>query len=380
MKRSFADILNDISVSDLARMKKKVPEWSAFEGLSFPSGLSMEQCSSSVTALYKSRLCLRIAPHPTVADLTGGLGVDSWAFSQIAGKVLYNEMNTQLFEAVKSNFGTMGISNVIFSNCEIVSGSIQAFLGNDFKPDIIYLDPARRSSTGKKVFLIEDCRPDVLTLKEELLEAAPTLLIKLSPMADITMALKRLGPEVRELHCVGADGECKELLVVLQKGWSGAARIIAGGFSFLPEEESAAAVSYCPDSKTLGAMPLLFEPSSTLLKTGAFKLLCERFPLFKLGRHTQLYAANIIIPALEGLGKWFRIEDCLPFDKRTVAELGKRLERCEVTARNLPMSSEELKRKMGTASGGSTHIFAFSADFTEEKSSRLILLTSPSNT
>lgn len=374
MKKSFADILNDISSADLQKMARKVPEWASTEGLEFPTRLCMEQCSSSETARYKTALCERMGSHSCIVDLTGGLGVDSWAFSQIAEHIIYNEMNPVLFEAVKANFAKLGVTNAVFSNAELVPGGLEGILGG-IAPDIIFIDPARRGAGGKKVFLIEDCTPDVLTLKEDLLAASPNLLIKLSPMADITMVCKRLGPEVREVHSVSAEGECKELLIWMQRGWNGGYTISAGSLTFSPEEEKESVPVFAQDPEALGAMGFLFEPSSTLMKTGAFNLLCSRYGLVKAGHHSHLYMADEITPSLFSLGKWFGIRGMVPFDKRNISELGKQHPRCEVTARNIPMTSEELKKKMGAASGSDTHIFAFGADFQNAKSSRWIMVT-----
>lgn len=376
-KQSFADILNAISDADFARMAKKVPEWSGIQGMCYPTRLCMEQCSSSETALYKAEICRRISSglshKPGIADLTGGLGVDCWAFSTVAEHVHHNEMDKELHEAVCANFELLGIRNSSFSNMEIKPGMIADVFPEGWAPDIIFLDPARRNDIGKKVFLLEDCRPDVLTMKDELLGISPDVLVKLSPMADITMVCARLGQEVREVHIVSADGECKELLVWMHRGWDGGFSIHVGNFVFRPEEEKSAVPAFCEDESMVSGY--LFEPSSALLKSGAFNLLCSRCGLMKLGRFTHLYVSKECDHGLDSMGKWFSIREVHQFDGRTIKAVGHDFPRCEVTARNIPMSSEELKKKMGVTSGGSTHIFAFSADFAKAGSRRLILVT-----
>ena len=239
-------------------------------------------------------------------------------------------------------------------------------------PDIIFLDPARRSGSGRKVFLLEDCSPDVLRLKAGLLAAAPDVLVKLSPMADISMVCDRLGPEVRELHVVGTDGECKELLAWLQRGWSGRCSIVAEGLSFTAAEESAAAPQLLPGREALGGF--LFEPSATLLKAGCFNLLCSRLGLVKLGRFTHLYLAPEYSESLKEHGKLFSIKEVHPFDNRSIKALGKAFPKCSVTARNLPISSDALAKRMGVAQGD-THLFAFTADFTGAPPERLMAVT-----
>ena len=157
MKGSFADILKNLAMEDASRMEGKVPEWASVPGIVWPSRLSSEQCSSSETALHKARIAAAITgPQGRIADLTGGLGVDSWAFSQTAGQVLYNERDTALFQAAQHNFALLGVSNVTFRNEELKPGSAASLLG-EFRPDLIFLDPARRDGAGKKVFLLENC-------------------------------------------------------------------------------------------------------------------------------------------------------------------------------------------------------------------------------
>ena len=371
-KKTFSDILSDISESDSARMRKKVPEWAGVPGIEFPTRLATEQCSSSATAGYKAALVAGISPGcRLLLDLTGGLGVDCAAFSRVSERVLYNEMDPELAAAAGRNFARLGLDNVSFSNVEVTPETLPAL--TEGGADVIFLDPARRGAGGRKVFLLEDCSPDVLRLEAGLLAAAPDILLKLSPMADIPMLRSRLGPEVREIHVVGAEGECKELLVWLQRGWAGGCTVVAGRLRFTPEEEGEAQARLLPEREALRGC--LFEPAATLLKAGCFKLLCSRLDLYKLGRFTQLYVTDNPSDGLKEYGKVFRIKGLHPFDGRSIKALGKAYPDCSVTARHLPLSSDALAKKMGAASKGDTHIFAFTADFSETPSERLMAVT-----
>ncbi len=378
--------MREEAAENLRRLLLKLPEWAgAGPSLKIPSRLNLEQCSSSATARYKAALALRSlslskCSSANLADLTGGLGADSWAFSKAFGSVLYNEMSTELTVAVENNFQALGIQNVVFRNSEVQHGRIGEIL-DGFRPDIIFMDPARRGAVGQKVFRLEDCQPNVLELKEELLGICPNLLLKLSPMADISLLCRQLGAEVREVHCVGTGGECKELLVWLQKGWNGGVSICVAGdlndgnitqlLTFTPEEEAAAAVKFFADGEELaGTAGLLFEPSAVTMKAGCFRLLCSRYGLTKLGRSTQLYALagnsaaeDASYDELRRLGKLFRIRRIVPFSGAAAAALGREFPRCEVSARNMPLSSDELRRKMKCGSGGDVHIFAAGVDF-----------------
>ena len=327
------------------KLRTKVPQWYAVPSLRFPLRLSGEQCSSASTAHYKASLV-----QGRVADLTGGLGVDSWAFAQVATEVLYNEMRPELAAAASANFAALGLTNVRVSSCELLPGNVSSVLAG-FAPDVIFLDPARRASDGRKVFRLEDCQPDVLQLLPELLAAAPRVLLKLSPMADITLVCKQLG-FVREVHVVAAEGECKELLLLLERGYIGPYNL------FVYENGSVLALDQVRGETVFAESVegMLFEPGKALLKSGAFDVPCA-FGLKKLAKHTHLYVGEDVPEALKPFGKQFRILETAPLDKRSMKDIGKRYPKSNVTARNIPMTSDELRKRLGVADGGSVHVF-----------------------
>lgn len=379
------------------KLKSKLPSWYSCPGLVYPERLAAEQCSSEATAEYKARLAVRLLDEKTgnvsggneagrvvegwkIADLTGGMGVDTWAFSRIAGKVLYNEANERLADASRCNFVELNLQNIIVCTHNISVNNIKdgispSGLLKDFAPDMIYLDPARRAKDGRKVFLLEDCSPDVLTLKEELLELSPIVMVKLSPMADISMVAERLGGHCREVHIVSAEGECKELLVVMDRDWNGEYTIKAvenacgaDAFTFTRKDEADAPINLITEfpvclesfsahekqesdlscSLALENEIYLFEPGKSLMKAGAFNLLCERFGLKKFGRSTHFYITedNMTAELLQKYGKVFRIVAVCPFNGKTIKAVGQEYPAADVTARNLPVSSDDLKYKL----------------------------------
>lgn len=374
------------------KMRDKVPQWYACEGLFYPNTLSAEQCSSTFTALQKASLCTpssisssisnshaiddcceenRSNSHAiddcwNIADLTGGLGVDSWAFAQNA-KVLYNEMDPGIYAAAVHNFAELGVAErIICRNFELRPDNIDEIL-DGFAPDVIFLDPARRSSAGGKVFRLEDCSPNLLELAGPLLDRAPKIVAKLSPMADISLICKQLencGVSVPRVYVVGASGECKELLVEIGKVSQADREIFVveegGTFRFTISEEKDATPSIVGKDEPFKGR-ILFEPGKTLMKAGAYNLLC-RNGLKKLGRSTHLYVCDEIQAEIAALGKVFRILEAMPFDKRSLKAAAQSHPRCEVTARNLPLSSDELRKKMGVTSGSDTHIFGVKSD------------------
>ena len=369
-KKKYPDIDIELAancIESRRKLKGKVQQWYEDTRLIFPLKLSAEQCSSSATGEYKAKLAERIADCErwTLADLTGGLGVDSWFFSQRASKVIYNEMQSVLCEAAMHNFKELGVTNIEIVNSIISHDTIDTILSNNI--DITYIDPARRGEGGKKVFLIEDCTPDVLTLKEEIFRFSRHILLKLSPMADITMACDRLGSTCREVHVVAAGGECKELLIWMDREWSGEYTITAvelqtdshaETFIFTPSEERNTQVH------TIAEGCYLFEPGKSLMKSGAFNLISSRFEIGKLGRSTHYYISDSPDKEemLKSYGKVFEILEILPLDKRSIKYIGKKYPKAEVTARNIPMDTDTLRKKTGITSGDDAHIFGLRSD------------------
>ena len=302
--------------------------------------------------------------------------MDAWAFAQVAQEVLYNEMQVELVRATELNFKELGVENVRFRNCRVEPGKVKEVL-DGFEPDVIFLDPARRAEDGRKVFLIEECPPDVLGLLPELFEASRYVLLKLSPMADITMACKRLGTHVKEVHVMAAGGECKELLFLLDREWEGTPSTIVVEGGAVMEIPGQAGNDGSPLVIPTGAKRRgeiwLFEPGKALLKAGAFDLPCRKFGLTKLGQHTHLYVGESVPEELSPFGKVFEVLEVLPLNNRTMKEAGKRWPQAEVTARNVPMTSDLLRKKLGCASGGDIHLFGVRVDAVAEAGNYLIV-------
>lgn len=359
MKQSFAEILQQVERRRILKMQDKLPSWAAVPGLTLPSDLCLEQCSSEAAARYKASL---LGFPASMADLTGGIGADCWAFSQVAGKVLYFEQNAELAAAAKDNFIKLGVNN-IEATC---AHTDEALIGSLPQQDWIFLDPARRDNAGRKVFLLEDCTPDVLTLLPALWRKTSRLMLKLSPMADISLIARRLGSELEEVHVVSSQGEVKELLCILKKGndrpYSITVRMLESGKSleFKPaDEQSASAIPTAPPSE--GA--LLHEPCAALLKAGAFRLPCALWGLGKLAAFTHLYSSEEPLPeCAEPFFRTFRILRAEPMSGAAVKDFGKTFPKADVSARNIPMTSEQLRAKLKCApSNDGTHIFGCTA-------------------
>ena len=421
-KAKWPDVNAEMAVSTILghrKLRDKVPSWYGNAGLVFPSSLSIEQCSSEFTAESRVRTMRELlsgavtgskealsspnAADPDgaetadlaelkIADLTGGLGVDSYVFSRHFGKVLYNEMNPVLADAACHNFSVLGCSNITVS-CSKIESPEGVPCG--FAPDIIYLDPARRASDGKKVFRIEDCQPDIMQLKDSLLRIARFVAVKLSPMADIDIVVRSLGPHCRQIDVVSYSNECKEVVAYLDREYDGECTICAkcsgkGEFLFTRAEENAAE-AILPGQGLNRIMSesgtFLLEPDRALLKAGAFRLPCRRFAIAMLDRSTHFYitsslciptisqapcsagsdcisgspiAGNVSAagnPELQDFFRIFRIIKVLPLDKNGIRTAGKDFPQADVTARNVPMGSDELRRRLKVQPSGRYHIF-----------------------
>ena len=384
-RKKWPDIDIDLAVSCIQsrrKLKGKVQEWFMNPDLIFPVGLSAEQCSSTATGIYKAGLAAKIADGKAfrLADLTGGLGVDSWYFAQKAEQVWYHEMQEKLCVAAEHNFKTLNTENIVVKNIVSTPDTIDDIL-SEACPDIVYMDPARRGEGGKKVFLIEECTPDVLTLKEQIFSHCRHILLKLSPMADITMACSRLGTTCREVHIVATGGECKELLIWMDKEWSGEYTVTAVELPANYPEMEPATFSFCSSKEKMSPLALLarhdnmssraesrdlflFEPGKALMKAGCFNLIAERFGLSKLGVSTHYYVTEDPAKAdeLKPYGKVYMILSTQPLDKRSIKAAAAAYPRAEVTARNIPMDTETLRKKLGVTSGDDAHIFGLKSD------------------
>ena len=378
------------------KLKGKIREWYENTELIFPVKLSAEQCSSTATGIYKSKVAARIAetllkPHDAViSDLTGGLGVDTWFFSKTLSHVSYHEMQEPLCRASEHNFKILKSENISVRNIIVTTDTITDIL-DTAEPDIVYMDPARRGDNGRKVFLIEDCTPDVLTLKDQIFTRCRHILLKLSPMADITMVCDRLGSTCREVHVTASGGECKELLVWMDREWNDGYTVTAVELPAGYPEESGAEFVFKPAEEKISPLPLLgrndimeiglkevsqmylFEPGKALMKAGCFNLIAERFGLEKFGVSTHYYITDDqgIADRLNQYGKVYGIISCQPLDKRTIKAAGKDYPHSEVTARNIPMDTDTLRKKLGVTSGDDAHIFGLKSD----KFGNLLLVT-----
>ncbi|MET4073977.1 class I SAM-dependent methyltransferase [Hymenobacter sp. UYCo722] len=332
------------------KARAKLPAWADNPELIFPPALSVEQASSARTAAFKAAL----VGGTRLADLTGGFGADSAAFAACVAQVDYVERNVALAEVVRYNFGQLGIGNVAVHNADAM-----AFLKESpHHYDWLYLDPARRDTAARKIFLLRDCEPDVVKLLPLLLHKADKVLLKTSPMLDIEHAVQGLG-HVRRLWVVAVDNEVKEVLYELGQEPAVdperyALNLRRDGtqqeFRLNRAREARATPRYAE------AQQFLYEPNAAVLKAGAFRSIGTAFELLKLHQHSHLYTSVVLREDFPG--RVFRI---LAVEKADGAALKIHLgpeARAHVTTRNFPDSVADFRRRTGIREGGEVYLFA----------------------
>ena len=332
----------------------KVPTWYRTEGLLYPKHLSMEQCSSEATAIYKAGL----VEGETFADLTGGFGIDCSFLSRKFKKADYVERQAELCELAKHNFPLLGL------NIDVHNEDGVEYLKRMQPVDCLFLDPARRDGHGGKTVAISDCEPDVSALEELLVEKARKVMVKLSPMLDLSLALKDL-KHVSEVHIVSTDNECKELLLVLQKepassevsihcinslGALNGYRIYQE-YAFTQEQER---TSDCPLTSEVNAY--IYEPNASIMKAGAYRSLTQAYPVKKLHPSSHLYVSPHFIEDFPG--RKFQVEAVSGFGKKELKTFLQGMEKANLTIRNFPSSVAELRKRLKLKEGGDDYLFA----------------------
>ena len=376
----------------------KLPRWASIDGIIYPPHISMEQCSSEATALYKAELAERLlnqqkfkicefTTKDTVApkfaknegtcenqgkvgfaDLTGGFGVDfSYIAERLGVRAMYVERQEHLCEKAKENFLRLGLANA-----EVKNGDGIEVLHTLEHLSLIFIDPARRDDAGNKVVSLKDCTPDVTVLQEEMLSKADYVVIKLSPMLDWHRAVNELS-HVREVHIISVNNECKELLLVLSARNMGEMEVssadgevkhagnlriycINDAQSFVCDEQDMETSSVKIAPSTLEEMQYLYEPNASLMKAGCFSVLSERYGARMLSKNSHLFVSREPIETFPG--RSFRIIAVSSFNKKELKRHLSGIAKANIATRNFPLSVAELRKRLKLKDGGETYIFA----------------------
>ena len=335
--------------------RRKLPSWAAIDGIIYPPHLSMEQCSSEQTAIYKCGIIERLPKEcrETLVDLTGGFGVDFAFMARSAKHAVYVERQEHLCETARHNFELLGLDHarVIHDEAE----SVLTDLGTHPASTLLYLDPARRDSNSSRTYAIADCTPNVLELKGQLLEAAHHVLIKLSPMLDWHKAVNDLGEHVAEVHIVSVANECKELLILMSTDHQGEPTVHCvndeQSVIFMESEVNGnPAIANGDDSAAY-----LYEPNASLMKAGCFGLLTQHYPVKALAADSHLFVSNEDLKDFPG--RRFAVTAVTTMNKKELATALKGITQANVATRNFPMSAQQLRQRLHLRDGGDTYIF-----------------------
>lgn len=361
--------LTQISGWQAARLK--VPLWAATEGIVYPKHLSLEQCTSQYIAQYKASFIEGLLGSGfKMADITGGMGVDCFFISRSASQVYYNEMSDQLCDCARANFKALGRPDI-----EISCGTAEDYIAS-LTPDsldLIYLDPARRGDAGRKLVSISDCQPDTVALQDDLLRISANVMVKLSPMLDITRALTEL-KHVSHAFIVGLEGECKEITLLLQRGFDAEPTITAVDIdqNGVPEPAVSSAKSTdaalplpIADTACLQPGTYISEPSAPYMKSALFRTIAASTGTALLHPDTHLYWSKQKPESFPG--RTFQIRGIIPFDKRSLSALVKT--QANLSVRNFPESAPALQQRLKLRDGGPRYLIA-----TTLSDSRRILL------
>ncbi|MDR1779516.1 MAG: SAM-dependent methyltransferase [Tannerella sp.] len=337
-------------------IKDKLPLWYDNDRLLFPSLLAVEQCSSELTALYKSDL---LDGEKFICDLTGGLGVDTYFFSQRTDNVLYVENDKPCFNTAMYNFGILQATN-IEGHC----GCAYSFIKQMPKTNMLYIDPSRRSNYRKRLFSLKDCCPNITVLLPQMLLLAPKIIAKLSPMLDLKHTLELL-PETAEIHVIAVKNECKELLFVIKRGAAPDNPTIYC-VNFISEMDRQVFVFGINDERQAQCevnsriLSYIYEPNVAILKAGGFKLIAQQYGVAKLHINSHLYTSDEILPAFPG--RIFRVERVYRFNTATCRQIRKDIPKANLTARNFPLTVNDLRHRISVLEGGDDYIFATTTD------------------
>lgn len=334
-------------IAGLQTARTKLPLWAACDGIVYPSRLAMEQCSSQFTAQYKSALVV----GDSLLDLTGGLGVDFSFMSRRVARATYVEQNETLCRAAQHNFAALGLTHV-----EVCHTTAEQYLLQHHETvDTIYLDPARRNASGGRTYAIADCTPDVSALAPTLLERSRRVLVKLSPMLDVTAVVRQL-PAVTELHIVSVDNECKELLAVMERGGAAGVTVVCADDD---HRMSYTLGEPCPQPDEwdgeIRETTYLYVPNASLMKAGCYAELAQRYGLCVVSRDSHLMVSDSRIDDYPG--RCFVIEAVTSLNKQALRTALQGIERANVAVRNFPMKAPELARRLHLRDGGENYIF-----------------------
>ena len=329
--------------------RRKLPSWAALDGILYPPHLNMEQCSSEQTARYKAGICSSHPSPKTLVDLTGGFGVDFAFMSEAFDEATYVERNSELFAISSANM------KILAPKAKCLNEDGLEVLHRLDHVSMIFMDPARRDHHGARTYGISDCTPNVLEIKDELLQKADVVMLKLSPMLDWHKAISDLGEQyIKEVHIVSVQNECKELLIVMQQQSAEPPTVYCVNddsvFSYHPSSISSNHISHH------SSLIYLYEPNASIMKAGCFAEIEQAFEVSQLAPNSHLFASDQAIADFPG--RKFRISAVTSMNKQELKQALKDIRQANIAVRNFPMSVADLRKRLKLSEGGNDYIFA----------------------
>lgn len=353
---------SDISIQEIAQQiigkqkaKDKLPSWFETDQIFYPPKLNLEQTSSEITANYKSGLfqgnnCL---------DLTGGFGIDSYYFSKYFDRVVHCEINSELSQITEHNAQLLKAHSIEFN----IGDGIEYLTKSNQQFDLIYADPSRRNKNKGKVFLLEDCLPNIPDNLNLLFEYSNHILLKYAPMLDIQKGIDGL-KFVKTVHVVAVNNEVKELLFELEKGFNESIQINTVNFTKYEIQNFQFVKNKSIETVYSKPLSYLYEPNAAILKSGGFREIGNRYNLYKLHRHSHLYTSQELI---DFPGRRFKIVETFDYNKKNTKHLQQ--SKYHVATRNFPLSVDEIRKKIKLKSGGDSYLF-----FTTDINDKLVVI------
>ena len=329
--------------------RRKLPSWAALDGILYPPHLNMEQCSSEQTARYKAGICSSHPSSKTLVDLTGGFGVDFAFMSEAFDEATYVERNSELFAISSANM------KILAPKAKCLNEDGLEVLHRLDHVSMIFMDPARRDHHGARTYGISDCTPNVLEIKDELLQKADVVMLKLSPMLDWHKAISDLGEQyIKEVHIVSVQNECKELLIVMQQQPAEPPTVYCinddSVFSYHPSSISSNHISHH------SSLIYLYEPNASIMKAGCFAEIEQAFEVSQLAPNSHLFASDQAIEDFPG--RKFRVTAVTSMNKQELKQALKDIRQANIAVRNFPMSVADLRKRLKLSEGGNDYIFA----------------------
>lgn len=347
----WKEIINQIVSKN--KSKNKLPTWFACNNIYYPASISIEQTTSEVVAMYKSQLF----SGQSIIDLTGGFGVDCFYFAKNFKKVIHCEINKELSEIVAHNFKELNCHTI---TC-IAQNSVEYLKNTEDFFDYIYIDPSRRSDSKGKVFLLKDCLPNVVDNLDFYFTKTNNIIIKTAPILDISAGIEELN-HIKSIHVIAVDNEVKELLWILDNKYEASIEILAVNIQKDKTDIQKFILGKLHEVNYSLPKDYVYEPNSSILKSGCVNELSQMFTVGKLHPHSHLFTSSQLI---DFPGRRFKIEKIIPFQK---AEIKTHLQgkKMNITTRNFPISVEEIRKKHKISEGGTVYSF-FTTNRNDEK-------------